>query len=179
MTGGQWKTLPVHHGCDPVIYPDTSSLAQHLDTGRASRLMFRVALSAEAPADQHDITVYLGTAPGGAGPVRTLHIVRQDAPSSAPASAPSRTATAAPSKPASQAPAPTGQQAKSAPAVAQPAAATSPAAVPTTATAPAQQLAFTGGGASSGLLIGAGGALVVLGAGAVTLAARRRSSARH
>ncbi|MDH6119502.1 hypothetical protein ABH930_004259 [Kitasatospora sp. GAS204A] len=175
MTGGQWKTLPVHHGCDPVIYPDTSGLAQHLDAGRASRLMFRVALSGKAPADQHDITVFLGTAPGGQGPVRTLHIVRPDAPTSAPASAPARTATGTPTKSAPAA-VPTAAPTQAA---VRPAAATSPAAVPTTATATPQQLAFTGGGASSGLLLGAGGALVVLGAGAVTMAARRRSTGRH
>ncbi|MCX4747863.1 hypothetical protein OG455_20475 [Kitasatospora sp. NBC_01287] len=188
MTGGRLMTLPVNHGSDPVIYADTSSLAQHLDDGRASRFMFEVSLSAKAPADQHDVTVYFGTAPGGASAVRTLHIVRPDAPSSAPAkSAPAKSAppaATAPTQAAAAHPAAATSPAAVQPAAVQPMAATSPAAVPTTAvptTAPTagKQLAFTGGGSSSGLLIGAGGALVVLGAGAVTLAARRRSTARH
>ncbi|WP_329565779.1 hypothetical protein [Kitasatospora sp. NBC_01266] len=186
MTGGQWKTLPVHHGCDPVIYPDTSGLAQQLDNGHATRLMFRVALSAKAPADQHDITVYLGTTPNGRISSHALHIARLAAPSSPSASAPAKAAGGTPTKPAGQAPAPAKQRTAATPSAApaqvaavRAAAATSPTAVPSTATASTKQLAFTGGGSDSGLLLGAGGALVVLGAGAVTLSARRRSAARH
>lgn len=191
MTGGQWKTLAVQHSSDPVIITDTSSLAQPLDNGRAVRMLFRVSLSAKAPADQQDITVYLGTSPNSPVAARSVHIVRSTAPSSAPAGAQTGTPTesaappAAPTAPpTTRLPAPptvTPTVPAALPAVAtEPAAVlTSPAAVPTTTASAGQQLASTGGGDSSGLLLGIGSALVVLGAGAVILAVRRRSGIRH
>ncbi|MFR9794510.1 hypothetical protein ACL02U_01135 [Streptomyces sp. MS06] len=169
MTGGQWKTLPVHHSCDPVINPDTSVLAQHLDSGHAARFLFRVALSDKAPADQRDIVVFLGTEPSGTVRRHTLHIVRLPAESTAPAQTPDETAppqtdpTPAAGRTAAQAAATTGTA--DAPA--------SPTALPSTAASAVPQLASTGSGDSSGLLLGAGFALVVVGAGAVTVVARR------
>ncbi|KJK55687.1 hypothetical protein UK12_27200 [Saccharothrix sp. ST-888] len=179
MTGGQWKTLPVHHGCDPVIYPDTSSLAQHLDNDRAARFAFRVALSAKAPADQSNITVYFGTSDGGMAPARTLHIVRTGKPTGTPTD-PAPAHTGKPTRSAPATPPTTGPaQSKAAPTAAISPAAVPMAATPTAAAPDTQQLASTGGGDSSGPLIGAGGALIVLGAAAVAMATRRRSTTRR
>ncbi|MGF1428957.1 hypothetical protein [Kitasatospora sp. LaBMicrA B282] len=196
MAGGQWRTLPLHSSAsDPFVHVDTTSLAQHLDNGRAARFMFRITLAAGAPTDQQTLTVQLTTSAGGPGPAAyNLHIVHPQADSGAPTgtttkspatpakpAAPTTPATPTkPTKPARQQPAAAQPAAAAAPVVradAQPAAAaTSPTALPTTPGTSPQQLAFTGGGDSTGLLVGAGGALVVVGAGAVFLAGRRRST---
>jgi LPXTG-motif cell wall-anchored protein len=80
MVDGNWRTLPMLHGCDPVIHADTSSLAQHLDNGRASRFLFRVSLSANAPADQQNLAMYTGPDAQGQVPSHDLKVVRATTP---------------------------------------------------------------------------------------------------
>ncbi|MFF7637110.1 hypothetical protein ACFZB9_28760 [Kitasatospora sp. NPDC008050] len=99
MVDGSWRTLPMLHGCDPAVHADTSSLAQHLENGRATRFMFRVSLSANAPADLHDFTMYSGPDAQGKVPSHVLKVVR---PAATPAPAPSSSSTPAPANPAEE-----------------------------------------------------------------------------
>lgn len=80
MVNGAWRTLPVRHSCDPTLNVDTSSLAQRLDDGHAARLLFRISLSADAPADQQNITLYTGPDAQGETSSHVLKVVRNGAP---------------------------------------------------------------------------------------------------
>ncbi|AUG80183.1 hypothetical protein CFP65_5482 [Kitasatospora sp. MMS16-BH015] len=167
-TAEGWKTLALHHSCAGNVYADSDSLLQPLADGQTRQVTFRLALSAKAPADQRDISVYLNALNGGF--VRGDLRITRPATATIPTATPTHSAT-----PTATPPTPT------TPAV-QPAADVSHAASPAPAApaaAPQQELASTGGGNSTGLLVGAGGALVVLGAGALALANRRRSAARR
>ncbi|MFC9324069.1 hypothetical protein [Kitasatospora sp. NPDC057015] len=93
MFHGRWTPLELHYGCDPVISADTSALAEPLADGRAHRFLFRVGLSAQAPADRTRIQVYSGVAPDGRLNAITLTVAH---PADRPATAePSPTVTTA------------------------------------------------------------------------------------
>ncbi|MFI9270144.1 hypothetical protein ACIGXM_05445 [Kitasatospora sp. NPDC052896] len=76
MKNGAWQPLPVLPGCDSGLGADTSSLAQRLASGHAARFMFRVALSAKAPAHQNAVTVTSGTGLNDRPNQLTLHVLR-------------------------------------------------------------------------------------------------------
>ncbi|MEU9128095.1 hypothetical protein AB0D08_08290 [Kitasatospora sp. NPDC048540] len=171
MDHGRWTPLAMRYGCDPMISTDTSALAEPLADGRAHRFVFRVGLSADAPADQTRIQIYAGRTEQGKANILDLD-VEHPAPAPAPA-APAGTPTATPTKAATEA----ADKPAAVPAAVKDSAPQSPVA-PTTApaAAPAAELASTGPSAPTGFLFGAAGACLALGLGVlytVRRAARR------
>ncbi|WP_051732824.1 LAETG motif-containing sortase-dependent surface protein [Kitasatospora phosalacinea] len=179
--GGQWKTLPLKPGCDPVLRADPAFLAKDIEAGRATRFLFRLTVTKHSDASQSQVDIRVGmkSISGGVKPDYDSHlvlpIVHPAAPTT-PAPAPSTKAPTTPAPaPTTKAPAtssaPTAQTAVPATAVSP--AATSPSATPTTA-----NLASTGGGSSTTPMLVGGTALVLLGAGAVVFARRRAAGTR-
>ncbi|MFE3112218.1 hypothetical protein ACFXKJ_29020 [Kitasatospora indigofera] len=170
VPGGGWEPLKLSVNCTGVVEAEPA-YRQRLDDGGTAVVRIRLALTAGAPKDRTDLQVLTDSHTAtsetpGLTDRRTVKISR-------PAAEPTGKAT-----PTAKAPAPVATPtstvapaAVAAPAPATAAAATGPAASP--AAVPAR-LAETGGSHGTGPLVGAGGALVLLGAGGV-LAARRRA----
>ncbi|MCX5212459.1 hypothetical protein OG689_24775 [Kitasatospora sp. NBC_00240] len=187
LPGKGWQKLPLHFGCDPTLWTDASAFpGEHLDDGHATHFTFRLSFTADAYQDLREVEIglFAEAEVGGVGKGQNhlVTVLAPAGPTSAPTAAPSKTATpapttASPAKAPSKAPSPATSEPAVPVAVATTAApTTAPAtATPTTATtAPAPaELAHTGGSRSTGPLIGAGGALVLLGAGGVLIARRR------
>ncbi|MFE7191261.1 hypothetical protein [Kitasatospora sp. NPDC057541] len=80
FVNGAWKKLGVDGGCGgEAVRVDTSPLLQPLKDGRASRLLFRIGLSAKAPAGQSAVSVTLSAwseSGSGAKSTRTVKVVR-------------------------------------------------------------------------------------------------------
>ncbi|MER6400203.1 hypothetical protein ABT263_29810 [Kitasatospora sp. NPDC001603] len=189
-TAGGWKRLSLHHGCDPTIIADTSSLkTKQLTDGRATHFAFRVSVSANAAADLKSFEVYIGGKadgyPGEHGGTHTYTVVRTPAPAkpattAKPAAKPTTSAkpTAKPAAPKSAAPVAPVEDKTQTPATpkATPTASatTAPATTAPATTAPAgtPELAQTGAGTPNGFLAAASAAFVALGAG-VLIAVRR------
>ncbi|MFF1873479.1 LPXTG cell wall anchor domain-containing protein [Kitasatospora herbaricolor] len=171
LANGSWKPLPVVRYCDPGNWADTSSLAKPLPDGGSTQFRYRIGLSAgtDPAVDQ----LIIG---GDSDADITVPIKRTAAtPTHSPTQAPTQAATVAPGStptaPATTA-TPTASAATTPPATTPPAATGAPEATATATAAPAE-LAHTGGSRSTGPLIGAGGALVLLGAGGLLVARRR------
>ncbi|MEU6233277.1 hypothetical protein [Kitasatospora sp. NPDC047058] len=184
-TPGGWKTLALHHGCDPTIFADTTGEKEKsLSDGRAAHFMFRVSVRTNASADLDDLEIYVGGKADGyplvQGGTHTFKVVHPSAPAkpATPKPAPSKPATAA--KPTDKPAATAKPSAKPGPA-AEPAAdttaTTAPKSTPTTApatTAPAgtPELAQTGSSERNTFLAASAAVFVALGAG-VLIAVRR------
>lgn len=76
VKGGQWRSLPLRHSCDPVLVADTSLLADPLTDQHAHRYLFRVSLSADAPGPQQEIQVFSGSGFDGKANTTTLKVLR-------------------------------------------------------------------------------------------------------
>ncbi|MFH9353814.1 hypothetical protein [Kitasatospora sp. NPDC017646] len=168
-----WEKVPLVRGCDPNLF----AIGKHgepVANGRATHFTFRVGLSAEAPADLHEIRVGItaNTEDGEHAPwvFKTMSV-------SFPTPKPQRsTATAKPTTPAKPKPAPTKAVEPAADRTpAETAAippATPPAAPATTAPAGNPELAHTGAAETNTFLATSSAVLLALGAG-VLLAVRR------
>lgn len=171
VPGGGWEPLKLSVNCTGVVEAEPA-YRQRLGDGGTAVVRIRMALTAGAPEDRTDLQVLTDSRTAvsetpGRTDRRTVRISR-------PAAGPTGKAT-----PSAKAPAPAATSAPAAapaavtapaPATSAPAAATGPAAVPPAVPA---RPAETGGSRSAGPLIGAGGALVLLGAG--VLITRRRA----
>ncbi|MFE7562645.1 hypothetical protein [Kitasatospora sp. NPDC057500] len=201
FVNGAWKKLTTGADCyGRSVDIDTSPLLTSLKDGRASRLIFRIGLSAKAPASLSAVSVTLSAwseSTSGKQSSRTLTVSRADAPgkaTTAPAAKPTPAKPTptkpAPAKPAA-APTAAAPAADSAPATSAPAAPATPKSTPTAApatpkstptaapatTAPAgtPELAQTGADTPNGLLAGIAAALAAVGAGTVIAVRRLRA----
>ncbi|MGW4382117.1 hypothetical protein [Kitasatospora sp. NPDC004531] len=186
---GVWKTIALKPGCDPTLRGDYSFLATDLAPGRATRFMFRLSVTSHSTAAQKQVDVRVGVQQPYQSHLRetphfTLPIVHPAAPAptattkapSAPAATPSAQ-TPAVKDAAAPAAAPAVVPA-AAPAVVPAAAVESTTPSPASVPAGTVNLASTGGGSGSTPMLIGGTVLVLLGAGAVTLSARRRATRR-
>ncbi|WP_052509714.1 hypothetical protein [Kitasatospora griseola] len=181
-TGGAWKTLPMKWGCDPTLRGDYSSLATDLASGQTVEFLFRLSVTTHSNAAQQKIEVSVGARTGQVVPMNgkgfVLPIVHPGAPTTpaptATTKAPS-TPAATPSTPSTPAQTPTARN-TIAPVVVPAALTGSTTPSPTALPVGTGNLASTGGGSSSTPMLIGGTALVLLGAGAVTFAARRRAA---
>ncbi|MFG3223907.1 hypothetical protein ACGF07_03860 [Kitasatospora sp. NPDC048194] len=186
MRGGAWTKLGIDNGCGgEAVRVDTSPLMQHLANGRASRVMFRIGLAADAPRGLASLSVSttgLGeaSAPGkSAG--RTIKVVH---PGTAEAAEPTTPAKPKPKPKPEPEPEPAAPAKKAEPAAdSTPAKSTATPTVPSTAapatTAPAgtPELARTGASSTDGVLAVGSAVLLALGGG-VLIAVRRLRSQR-
>ncbi|MFD8599018.1 hypothetical protein ACFV1L_28850 [Kitasatospora sp. NPDC059646] len=184
-TGGDWKAVPMKWGCDPTLRGDYSSLATDLAPGAAVEFQFRVSVTTHSNRAQQQMEVYTSarSAQGAhlaSGPRIVLPIVHPGAPTT-----PAPTATTkAPSTPAATLstpadPTPTAGGKEAAGPAAVPAALNAGATpTPTSSPVGTGNLASTGGGSGSTPMLIGGTVLVLLGAGGVALAARRRAAHR-
>lgn len=155
LKDGAWKSLKVHHGCDPALRVDTSVLNAPLADGRAQRYVFRIGLSAKAPKEQKSFDVYLGTNRGASpAPAKSTLKINRLAPKPTTA-APKATPAAAPAA-----------------ATSTPTAAATPSQQPTATAASATELAETGPRTPNTFLLASAAAFVVLGT-AVLVGVRR------
>ncbi|MFB6893239.1 hypothetical protein ACFCX4_28440 [Kitasatospora sp. NPDC056327] len=200
LVNGAWRSLGADNGCGgEAVRVDTGPLGQPLENGRATRFVFRIGLSAKAPAPQSAISLTLsGISDDGVGTKssRTVKVTRtgdkaatptatptpaKPAPTAKPAT-PKPTAkttakpAAKPAAPVAEAtPAPTAKPTTAAPAPAPAEPTTAPA---TTAPAGTPELAQTGADTPNGLLAGIAAALAALGtATVVTVRHRLRNRA--
>ncbi|AUG78491.1 hypothetical protein CFP65_3705 [Kitasatospora sp. MMS16-BH015] len=179
MNAGHWLPLTMHHGCDPTLIGDTTPIQAPLADGHARRFMFRISIAADTSKKLTKLDVF--TYADGLAKIdrQTLTIAH-----------PAATAKPVPPKPVTPKPTPTATT--PAPTTPAPVASNTPATVPaavvtsttpsapaapvTPATAPvAAELASTGPSGTITALAGAGGALVLLGGGAL-FAFRRRTA---
>ncbi|MFF1954991.1 hypothetical protein ACFVXI_40455, partial [Kitasatospora herbaricolor] len=175
VPGGGWEPLKLSVNCTGVVEAEPA-YRQRLDDGGTAVVRIRMALTAGAPKDRTDLQVLTDshTATSETPGLTDRRTVKISRPAATPTGKATPTAKTAPTTKAPApvtTPAPTvvpAAVAAPAPATGTPAtaagspAAGSPAAAPSAAPA---RLAETGGSRSTGPLIGAGGALVLLGAG--------------
>ncbi|WP_073818002.1 hypothetical protein [Kitasatospora sp. CB01950] len=178
---GEWKTIALKPGCDPVLRGDYSFLATDVEPGGATRVQFRLSVTSHSNAAQKQVDIRVGlqnmTADLPFIPHFTAPIVHPGAPSSPAPTAGTGTPSTPPATPSTSA----GPSASAGPVQS-----SGPAVVPagyiesTPGSTPVgtENLASTGGGSDATPLLIGGTALVLLGAGAVTLSARRRSAHR-
>ncbi|MEV4612370.1 hypothetical protein AB0K43_07170 [Kitasatospora sp. NPDC049258] len=165
MAKGRWTPLKLHTGCDPVIWSDTTALAEPLADGHAHRFLFRVGLSAGAPLDQTGIQIYSGRTAEGKLNRLDLDVKHPTPPAPKPTATPT---TAAPTTPAQS---PTAAPTKAAP-IALTSGPSTPAGTPSAATS-ATELAATGPSAPTGFLFASAAGCLAVGLGVLYLARRQ------
>ncbi|MFJ1795701.1 hypothetical protein [Kitasatospora griseola] len=183
MHQGAWKTIALKPGCDPTLRGDYSFLDTDLAPGRATRFLFRLSVTSHSTAAQKQVDVRVGVQQPYQNFVQehphfTLPIVHPAAPGTPAPGATTKAPTtpaATPSAPSTPAQTPTARN-TTAPVVVPAALTSSTVPSPTAVPVGTGNLASTGGGAADMPLLIGGTALVLLGAGAVTFAARRRAA---
>ncbi|OKI24102.1 hypothetical protein [Streptomyces sp. CB03911] len=175
-TDKNWTKLDIIDHCGGT-WADTFPIAKPFPQGEKRHIRYRLALGADIDPKVARVSVFLGLDAHDKATTIELPVERtKSGPAPKPSASAGSTTTPGTTKPSTNEP----STAVSAPA---PAAATpgatatptvggSPVATPTATAAPAR-LAETGGSRSTGPLIGAGGALVLLGAGGLLVARRR------
>ncbi|GHH68097.1 hypothetical protein GCM10018781_24170 [Kitasatospora indigofera] len=180
VPGGGWERLKLSVNCTGVVEAEPA-YRQRLDDGGTAVVQIRLALTPGAPQDRTELQVLTDshTAVSETPGLTDRRTVRISRPAAGPTA---RTTPAGKATRTAKAPAPVATPAPAvapaavtapAPAGSTPAAAAGPAASPAVPPAAPARLAQTGGSRSTGPLIGAGGALVLLGAGGVLVARRR------
>ncbi|WP_329611689.1 hypothetical protein [Kitasatospora herbaricolor] len=170
LANGSWKPLPVVRYCDPGNWADTDSLAKPLPDGGSTQFRYRIGLSAGTDPAVDQLTIGGDSDADITVPIKRTAATPTHSPTLAPTHSPTQAATVAPGS-TPTAPATTATPTASA-ATTPPAATGAPEATATADAAPAE-LAHTGRSRSTGPLLGAGCALVLLGASGLLIARRR------